>query len=39
VAEISAGTIPVNARIAPLAEVEQIWNVPAAPGERIVLIP
>jgi NADPH:quinone reductase-like Zn-dependent oxidoreductase len=39
VAEIHAGTITVNARTAPLAEVESVWSAPEAPGTRTVLIP
>jgi NADPH:quinone reductase-like Zn-dependent oxidoreductase len=37
--EIDAGTLEVEARPLPLADVETIWNVPDAPGVRIVLIP
>jgi NADPH:quinone reductase-like Zn-dependent oxidoreductase len=39
VEEIDAGTLEVNARPVPLADVEAIWNVPDAPGVRIVLVP
>jgi NADPH:quinone reductase-like Zn-dependent oxidoreductase len=39
VEEIGAGTIAVNARSVPLAEVEITWNTPEAPGIRTVLIP
>ena len=37
--EITAGTIAVQARPVPLAEVEQAWTAKEVPGERIVLIP
>jgi NADPH:quinone reductase-like Zn-dependent oxidoreductase len=37
--EISAGTIGVNARPVPLADVETIWSAPETPGVRTVLIP
>jgi NADPH:quinone reductase-like Zn-dependent oxidoreductase len=37
--EISAGTIGVNARPVPLADVETIWTAPETPGVRTVLIP
>ena len=39
VAEITAGTIAVTATTMPLADVEQIWPKPEAPGERTVLVP
>jgi NADPH:quinone reductase-like Zn-dependent oxidoreductase len=39
VAEISAGTIAVQARTMPLADVEQAWTMKESPGERTVLIP
>ena len=39
VAEIDAGTIAVNARPVPLAEVEAAWTAPERPGQRTVLIP
>jgi NADPH:quinone reductase-like Zn-dependent oxidoreductase len=38
-AEITAGTLTVNATAVTLSEVETTWNAPTAPGERIVLIP
>jgi D-arabinose 1-dehydrogenase-like Zn-dependent alcohol dehydrogenase len=38
-AEITAGTIAVTATTMPLADVEQIWPQPEAPGERTVLVP
>lgn len=38
VAEIT-GTIAVTATTMPLADVEQIWPQPEAPGERTVLVP
>jgi NADPH:quinone reductase-like Zn-dependent oxidoreductase len=37
--EIDAGTIGVTANRLPLAEVEEIWETVAAPGERTVLVP
>ncbi|HEY0932337.1 MAG TPA: zinc-binding alcohol dehydrogenase family protein [Trebonia sp.] len=37
--EINAGTIAVQARPVPLADVEQAWTAKEAPGERIVLVP
>ncbi len=37
--EIDAGTLEVEARPLPLADVETIWNVPDAPGVRTVFIP
>ena len=39
VEEISAGTITVQARPVPLAEVEQAWTAKENPGERTVLMP
>ena len=39
VAEIDAGTIAVNARPVPLADVEAVWSAPEPPGQRTVLIP
>jgi NADPH:quinone reductase-like Zn-dependent oxidoreductase len=39
VEEISRGTITVNARAVPLADVETAWNAPGPPGLRTVLIP
>jgi NADPH:quinone reductase-like Zn-dependent oxidoreductase len=39
VEEISAGTIAVQARPVPLAEVEQAWTAKENPGERTVLMP
>ena len=39
VAEIGAGTIAVNARPVPLADVEAVWTAPEPPGQRTVLIP
>ena len=39
VAEITAGTIAVTATTMPLADVEQIWPRPEAPGARTVLVP
>ena len=37
--EIDAGTIAVNARPVPLADVEAAWTAPELPGQRTVLIP
>jgi hypothetical protein len=37
--EIGAGTIGINVRPVPPAEVEAIWDVPDAPGVRIVVNP
>jgi NADPH:quinone reductase-like Zn-dependent oxidoreductase len=37
--EIDAGTLEVTARPVPLAEVESVWDVPDAPGVRVVLVP
>ena len=37
--EIDAGTIKVEVREVPLADVESAWNAPVAPGVRTVLIP
>jgi NADPH:quinone reductase-like Zn-dependent oxidoreductase len=37
--EIDAGTIEVNARPVPLADVEATWSAPEVPGLRTVLIP
>jgi NADPH:quinone reductase-like Zn-dependent oxidoreductase len=37
--EIDAGTIAVKANSRPLADVEEIWAQPDAPGERTVLVP
>jgi NADPH:quinone reductase-like Zn-dependent oxidoreductase len=39
VAAITAGQIAVDARTAPLSEVESIWDQPEVPGTRTVLIP
>jgi len=39
VAEISAGTIAVQSRSVPLADVEQAWTMKETPGTRIVLVP
>jgi hypothetical protein len=39
VAEIDAGTIAVNPRPVPLADVEAVWTTPEPPGQRTVLIP
>ena len=37
--EIDAGRLEVTARPVPLADVENAWNVPDAPGVRVVLVP
>jgi NADPH:quinone reductase-like Zn-dependent oxidoreductase len=37
--ELVAGTLIVRARPVPLADVAAAWNMPTAPGERIVLVP
>jgi NADPH:quinone reductase-like Zn-dependent oxidoreductase len=37
--EIDAGTIAVHPNVVPLAEVEQTWSRPEAPGTRTVLVP
>ena len=39
VAEIDAGTIAVNTRSVPLADVEATWNAPEPAGVRTVFIP
>ena len=39
VAEINDGTITVNPRTVPLADVEKAWLHPDAPGQRTVLVP
>jgi NADPH:quinone reductase-like Zn-dependent oxidoreductase len=38
-AEITAGTLSVNAAARPLSEVEEVWNAPPAAGRRIVFTP
>jgi NADPH:quinone reductase-like Zn-dependent oxidoreductase len=38
-AEITAGTLSVNASARPLSEVEEVWNAPPAAGRRIVFTP
>lgn len=35
-AQITAGTIAVDPLPTPLSEVEEIWNAPTAPGQRVV---
>ena len=37
--EIDRGTIVINTRRAPLAEVETLWSAPERPGERTVFVP
>ncbi|WP_327434320.1 quinone oxidoreductase family protein [Streptomyces sp. NBC_01236] len=37
--EITSGTLAVNPLALPLSQVEQAWNIPTAPGTRIVLTP
>ena len=39
VTEITAGRIAVDARTAPLSEVESVWDQPEVPGTRTVLVP
>jgi NADPH:quinone reductase-like Zn-dependent oxidoreductase len=39
IAEISAGTIAVQANAVPLSDVERAWTAKEAPGERTVLVP
>ncbi len=39
IAEIGAGTIAIHANATPLADVERVWAVTDAPGERTVLVP
>lgn len=39
VAEIDAGTIAVNTRAVPLADIGVAWTEPSLPGQRTVLIP
>ena len=38
-AEITAGTLTVNAASLALSQVEAAWNAPTAPGQRIVFTP
>ena len=38
-AEITAGTLTVNAAPLPLSEVEAAWNAPTAAGRRVVFVP
>jgi hypothetical protein len=38
-AEITAGTLTVNAAPIPLSQVETAWNAPTQPGQRIVFTP
>ena len=38
-AEITAGTLTVNAAPLPLSQVESAWNASTAPGQRIVFTP
>ncbi|MBW8482604.1 quinone oxidoreductase family protein [Actinomadura parmotrematis] len=37
--EIASGALAVRARPVPLARVEEAWNAPVAPGERVVITP
>jgi Zn-dependent alcohol dehydrogenase len=39
VAEIERGTLAVQTRTVPLAEVQSAWDAPAERGERIVFVP
>jgi NADPH:quinone reductase-like Zn-dependent oxidoreductase len=38
-AQITAGAIAVDALATPLSDVEEAWNAPTAPGQRIVFMP
>jgi hypothetical protein len=38
-AEITAGTLTVDAAPLPLSQVETAWNAPTEPGRRIVFAP
>ncbi len=37
--EIDQGTVAIDARPVPLADVESVWGAPEAPGSRTVLVP
>jgi len=37
--QITAGTLAVDPLPIPLADVEQAWSAPTAPGQRVVLVP
>ena len=37
--EIASGTLAVDPLPLPLDQVEQAWNTPTAPGQRVVLVP
>jgi NADPH:quinone reductase-like Zn-dependent oxidoreductase len=37
--ELASGSLAVNAREIPLARVEEAWDAPTAPGERVVFLP
>ena len=39
VSELLAGRIPVDVVKLPLSQVEQAWNTPVPPGQRVVLLP
>jgi NADPH:quinone reductase-like Zn-dependent oxidoreductase len=39
VEEIAAGTLAVATRTVPLADVEEVWTQPEAPGVRMVVLP
>jgi NADPH:quinone reductase-like Zn-dependent oxidoreductase len=39
VSELLAGRIPVDVVKRPLSQVEQAWNTPVPPGQRVVLLP
>jgi NADPH:quinone reductase-like Zn-dependent oxidoreductase len=38
-AEVTAGTLTVDADPLPLAQIESAWNAPTAPGQRLVFTP
>ena len=38
-ARLADGTLRANARTVPLSDVEQVWDAPARPGERVVFTP
>lgn len=37
--ELASGSLDVNAREVPLARVEEAWDAPTAPGQRVVFLP
>jgi hypothetical protein len=38
-AEITAGTLTIDAVPLPLSDVEGAWNAPTAAGQRVVFVP